>query len=172
MRSEKLENQIIERISQGETLKAICADADMPAAATVMRWEVQDKAFGELVAHARRVAAHMLIGEAREIVDDGRNDWMERLGHDGQPKGWKVNGEAVRRSELRAKQRWQEAAALAPREFAPKHQVEHSGGINVADKDDEALIEQLMALLNSGHLPAGVEVVTEQEAYDQGLDLA
>lgn len=172
IRTVELEDQIVERISQGETLKAVCADPNMPAAGTVMRWEVQDKQFGELVAHARRVAAHMLIGEAREIVDDGRNDWMEKLGRDGQPTGWKVNGEAVRRSELRAKQRWQEAAALAPREFAPKHQVEHSGGINVADKDDEALVEQLMALLSSGHLPAGVEIVTDDEAYKQGLDLA
>ncbi len=113
----------------------------------------------------------MLIGEARDIVDNGTNDWMEKFNR-GQSTGWRVNGEAIRRSELRAKQRWQEAAALAPREFAPKHQVEHSGGINVADKDDEALVEQLMALLSSGHLPAGVEIVTDDEAYKQGLDLA
>ncbi len=171
VRNKALEDKIIERISLGETLKSICADSGMPAAATVLRWEIEDKAFGELVAHARRVAAHMLIGEARDIVDNGTNDWMEKFNR-GQSTGWRVNGEAIRRSELRAKQRWQEAAALAPREFAPKHQVEHSGGINVADKDDEALVEQLMALLSSGHLPAGLEVIPEDEAYKQGLDLA
>lgn len=162
----------MERIANGEALKSICADPGMPSAASVLRWEVEDKAFCALVTQARRSAAHMLIGEAREIVDDGRNDWMEKRSTNGKLIGWKVNGEAVRRSALRAEQRWKEAQALSPREFAPKHQIEHSGGIAVTDKDDEALVEQLMALLTTGHLPEGYEVITEEEAHRQGLDLA
>jgi hypothetical protein len=54
-----------------------------------------------------------MADEIVEIIDDGRNDWMERLDKEGQGIGWSLNGEHVARSKLRAEKRqWLLSKAL------------------------------------------------------------
>lgn len=166
-------NLICERIADGETLRAICADADMPAKATVFGWLVNHKEFSDRYARAREAQGDALIEEAREIVDDGTNDWMERQDKEGRNIGWQINGEAVQRSRLRAEQRRWEAAKLKPTVYGDKQFIEHSGSITFKDASDEDLIAELFELARTGHLalPPGYKLV-ELDAEEDFSDLA
>lgn len=164
--TQELADKIAERIAEGETLKSILSESGMPNASTVFRWEIANQEFCMLLTRAREAGAHAIIGESREIADDGRNDWMEKFGRDGESCGWMVNGEAVARSRLRVDQRWKEASALAPRTYGQKYAVEHSGGINVSltNASDDDLVNEINELLATGRLklPTGVQLVDEE----------
>ncbi|MEX3667997.1 hypothetical protein AB3X82_07315 [Paraburkholderia phenoliruptrix] len=78
-------------------------------------------------ARAREAQADTLADEMLDIADDGRNDWMERLGRDDTPLGWTVNGEAVQRSRIRLDARKWLAGKIAPKKYGEKIMQEVSG---------------------------------------------
>lgn len=169
--TQALADEIAERLANGETMKSICADEHMPSPSTVFRWELAMPEFGALVTRAREAGAYAIVGESREIADDGRNDWMEK--HFRDHVSWVVNGEAVARSRLRVDQRWKEAMALAPRTFGQKTQIEHSGSIVLVNSTVEELEGELLELLASGRLklPQGMEVIETEDDEDEFADL-
>lgn len=113
-------NTICERLADGESLRAICADEGMPPQATVFRWLAVNDLFREQYARAREAQADVLADETIAIADDGRNDWMEKIGKDGEAVGWQVNGEAVARSRLRVEARKWFAAKLQPKKYGDR----------------------------------------------------
>ena len=170
----ELEREILERLAEGETLLSICRDDHMPARSNVSRWVRENPDFQDKVARAREEGTHALIDEAREIVDDARNDWMEKRGRDGQPAGYVLNGEHVQRSRLRADQRWREAEALAPKVYGKRSTLNHEGSIDVNITDDsDALMAEIMELLSTGRvkLPDGVQII-EIDDEDDYSDIA
>lgn len=60
---------IIERLAEGETLRAICKDPTMPSNPTVYDWMAHSPAFASAIAQARRVQATALVEEGQEILD-------------------------------------------------------------------------------------------------------
>ena len=50
----RLKAEILGRVDEGETLRAVCVSPDMPAELTVRNWARVDAAFGEALAAARR----------------------------------------------------------------------------------------------------------------------
>src|SRR6187551_2841520 len=96
--SEELVAVICERIANGESLKAICEDDEMPSQSTVFKWLSEKPDFTEKYAHARDTQADALFDDILSIADDGRNDWMQR--NFGEETRWVENGEAIRRSQL------------------------------------------------------------------------
>lgn len=70
-----LVRRICERIAAGESLSAVCRDADMPAKSTVLRWLLDDRrgAFRRQYALAREVQADVLADELVEIADGPRD---------------------------------------------------------------------------------------------------
>lgn len=77
IRSTDLENDILERLSAGESLNAIC-HGDNPvgvAESTVRKWAVEDADFGARYARARDVGldcrADRVIEDARKAKDAG-----------------------------------------------------------------------------------------------------
>lgn len=151
---------ICRRIAEGESARGICRDDDMPSLVTVFAWLDKHPEFLSQYNRAREMQADSLVEEALEIVDDGRNDWMERLDKNNQPLGWIVNGEAVQRSRLRADHRRWWAAKLQPKKYAEKQAVELSGGLNFTNTSDEELLTELLELVATGvvKLPEGVTV--------------
>jgi hypothetical protein len=118
---------ICEQLSDGMSLRSICAAPDMPNKATVFRWLTANAEFRDQYAHAREVQADALFDEILDIADDGTNDWMERKNADDQSIGWRENGEALRRSQLRVDARKWMAAKLQPRKYGDKSE-ETPGG--------------------------------------------
>ena len=91
--------KICERIMEGESVRQICRDADMPGRSTVHLWLSQHEGFREQYRLAKEIMADDLFDEMEEIANDGRNDWMEE--HSEQGSGWRLNHEHVQRSKLR-----------------------------------------------------------------------
>lgn len=125
--SEELSVKICIRLADGESLRAICQDDDMPDRSTVFRWLASNEEFRDQYAHARDLQADTIADEVLEISDDGTNDWMERKNSDGANIGWTLNGEHVQRSRLRVDSRKWYASKVAPKKYGEKVQAEFSG---------------------------------------------
>ena len=82
--SPELFDHICERIAEGESLRAICADADMPSVTSVMRWLAADPTLGEQYARAREVQGDGEFDKAREIAFAATPDTVQvaRLQYD------------------------------------------------------------------------------------------
>lgn len=116
---------ICARLMDGESLRSICLDQNMPDRATVHRWLASNEAFRDQYARAREIQADTIVDETLDIADDATNDWMERRNDDGQSIGWQVNGEHIQRSRLRIDQRKWMAGKLAPKKYGER--VIHAG---------------------------------------------
>lgn len=74
---------ICERLSDGETLRAVCADPGMPDKATVRDWLARCPEFRELYESALQGRAEDVAREAIEIADDSKGDYVEKVGPAG-----------------------------------------------------------------------------------------
>ena len=126
---------ICERIADGQSLRTICADEGMPSTSTVCKWLAEQPSFSEQYARARELQADALFDEILEIADDGSNDWMERKNADDQSIGWRENGEALRRSQLRVDARKWMAGKLQAKKYGDKIDVNHSGSIQTMSEE-------------------------------------
>jgi hypothetical protein len=128
--SEEIANVICGRLAEGESLRSICGDENMPGLRTVFDWLADDRYEGFRIkyARAREAQADALFDEMIDIADDGRNDWMEKKNADGENIGWTENGEALRRSDLRIKTRQWMASKLQPKKYGEKLALTDSDG--------------------------------------------
>lgn len=118
-----LADTICERIADGESLRSICREHEMPDKATVFRWLASNDDFATKYARAREAQADGFVDEMVEIADDGSNDWMEK--QFGEETRWVENGEALRRSQLRIATRQWIAEKLKPKKYGAKVELEH-----------------------------------------------
>lgn len=131
--TEEMADKICERIANGESLKAICEDEDMPSKATVFKWLSERTEFSDKYVRAREAQADALFDDILSIADDGRNDWMQK--NFGEETRWVENGEALRRSQLRIDARKWMASKLLPKKYGDKVQNEHTGQVVMISKD-------------------------------------
>ena len=76
--------KICERLVNGESLRAICADPAMPARATVFRWLARNQEFRRSYALARQCHAEDFAFESRAMIaDDSSRDYVKTTGVDG-----------------------------------------------------------------------------------------
>jgi hypothetical protein len=138
--TDALTDIICERIANGESLKAICDDDKMPSQTSVFKWLGLHQSFAEKYARAREAQADALFDEILSIADDGRNDWMERKDKEDENLGWRENGEAMRRSQLRIDARKWMASKLKPKKYGDKLDVDVAGHVSLTfSSDDEKL---------------------------------
>lgn len=121
--SEELAASILERLADGESLRSICDDDDMPDKSTVFRWLTANDTFRDQYALAREAQADALFDDVLAIADDGRNDWMKRKF--GEDERWVENGEALRRSQIRIDARKWMAGKLKPKKYGEKLDLNH-----------------------------------------------
>jgi hypothetical protein len=116
-----LSDEILGRLSAGESLNAICREPDMPAKQSIYRWIAKDyDGFRNRYAEAFNTRAVLMAYELLDIADDGTNDYMEVLSEDGEVSGYKVNGEAINRSRLRTDTRKWLLSKMIPKSFGDK----------------------------------------------------
>ncbi|WP_426238157.1 terminase small subunit protein [Pararhizobium sp. DWP1-1-3] len=138
-------DRICERIADGESLKAICIDDAMPSKSSVFKWLSERKEFSDKYARAREAQADALFDDILTIADDGQNDWMERKNDDGENLGWRENGEAIRRSQLRIDARKWMAGKLKPKKYGEKLDLNVSGSLQTMPEEQlDARITQLL----------------------------
>lgn len=123
--TEQIADNICERLADGESLRAICAEDGMPNKSTVFRWLAIHEGFRDQYTRAREAQADALFDDVLDIADNARNDWMERRGEDD--AGWIANGENIQRSRLRIDARKWMAGKLRPKVYGEKLSQELSG---------------------------------------------
>jgi hypothetical protein len=120
----ELAERILYEVGDGRSLRDICRAVGMPASCTVRLWVVQDRdGFGARFHRAREFACHDMAEEIVEIVDDGRNDWMERRTRAG-GREIVLNRENIQRSNLRYKARYSLLSNLLPKLYGSQRLLE------------------------------------------------
>lgn len=122
--SKALFDTICERIAEGESLRSICKDKDMPAMSAVFKWLAKDgnEKLVEQYARARETQADALADEILNIADDSGLD----VSVDEKGK-YKVDGEAIQRANLRIDARKWLAGKMRPKKYGDRTQMELSG---------------------------------------------
>jgi hypothetical protein len=121
--TEALAETICARLATGESLRSICEDEDMPGKTTVFRWLFSVEGFRDQYARARELQSETYVDEIVEIADDGRNDFIEK--NDPDNPGYRENGEAMRRSQIRIEARKWHASKLAAKKYGDKVDLTH-----------------------------------------------
>ena len=122
-RTTKLEDEICDRISKGETLRAICRDKHMPSWVTVYSWISKCESFSLRIARARELGHDAIAEECFDISDE-----EPPRGADG-----KIDSGYVAWQKNRVWTRTQLLAKWAPKKYGEKTQLEHSGTLKLED---------------------------------------
>lgn len=77
--NEKIAEKLCNRIAEGESIRSICKDNDMPALSTVMKWKHDFPEFMEQYDEAKQSQVEHLFNELLEIADTGEDVARDRL---------------------------------------------------------------------------------------------
>jgi len=108
----------------------------MPSRTVIYEELAANKDFADHYARACDMRADEVFDEIFEIADDGRNDWIETREDDA--RGWRENGESLRRSQIRIDARKWALARMSPRKYGDKLDLNHGGGVTVLLSPDTA----------------------------------
>lgn len=138
--TQELAARICERLSAGETLRAVCRDEEMPTHSAVLGWAAKDDGFSDQYARAREAGYLQMAEELLEIADDGTNDYVERVRENG-TKHVVFDGEHVQRSRLRLDTRkWLLSKAL-PKIYGDKLEIEATHRHDASNLTDDELAD-------------------------------
>lgn len=70
IRSEAIENAILDGLANGIPLTTICRKKGMPGTSTVFRWEAEDETFRDNITRAREKSADFYSHQIIEIADE------------------------------------------------------------------------------------------------------
>lgn len=147
--SPELAKTICDRIIDGESLRAMCAEEGMPNISTIFLWlSDRDKGgFLDMYSQAKKLQADTFMEDALQIADHTERDSI--IGKNGDII---INGEWVARSRLRIETRMKIAAKLAPRKYGEKSIVE-SENINTNLNVEVPMSEADLAILQRFGFP-------------------
>jgi len=135
--------QICERIADGQSLRKICRDEEMPDKATVLRWlACEDRAdFRALYAKARELQADSYVDDVVDIADtpiEATTTVEKEVAVDKvlQPTTETRTADAVDRSRLRIDARKWAASKLAPKKYGNKLEL-------AGDADNPIVFEKI-----------------------------
>ena len=144
---EDVADKVLERISNGESLRAVCLDPDMPDGSTIRKWLARNPDFARQYAYARDEQADSLFDETIFIADS---------------LGVGVTSEQVQLARLQIDTRKWVAGKLRPKKYGDLVKHEHTGAdggaialqaVNVAQLDYDQR-EQLQDMLSQIALPS------------------
>lgn len=165
--------EVCARLVEGESLRKICKDDDMPAISTVFKWLAAHDEFVEQYALARDSQADTLADEIIDIADDGKRDYT--VDEDGHAV---VDHDHIARSRLRVDARKWIAAKLKPKKYGDRIHQEVTGKDGAPIQYEDArdrnlqLIDQLSSRIASptpGETPAAEEGA-DSPGPDAGTD--
>jgi hypothetical protein len=125
--SQSLQDLICSRLSQGESMKSISRDEDMPAACTLFRWLREHEEFKDQYDIAKEESAESL---ADEMVDIADYEAGQPLMQDGSPVMvdgkivMVIDAPGVSHAKLRIDTRKWAASKLKPKKYGEKIQNE------------------------------------------------
>jgi hypothetical protein len=120
-----LADLICERLANGESLRAICTDAGMPAKSTVFKWLCENKAFSDQYARARETQADSLFDDILTIADTPVVGEKRKTLPDGKVEV--STGDMIEHRRLQVDARKWMAGKLAPKKYGEKITQEVTG---------------------------------------------
>lgn len=119
---------ICDRISTGESLRAICADNGMPALSTVMLWLTRpDRAsFVEQYTRARELQADYLAAQIVEIADTPVIGVKTKTNEKGEVET--TEGDMIEHRRLQVDARKWYASKLAPKKYGDRQEITGKDG--------------------------------------------
>jgi len=105
--TDKLALHICKRIADGESLRTICKDSQLPTKSTVLKWVLTHDEFADHYARARQIQAELLADEITDIADSEKGD--------------------VQRDRLRVDTRKWYLSKVLPKIYGEKKAIEVSG---------------------------------------------
>lgn len=138
---EEVADAICERLADGESLRTICLDEDMPSKATVFKWLGRFPEFADQYARAREEQAESFADELVAISDE-----QETAVKDGAGGTTMVvfDATAVARNRLRIDARKWVASKLKPKKYGDKIQQEVTGA------DGSPFVVKILSLSDQG----------------------
>lgn len=124
----ELADEIVKRISEGETLRGICRDAHMPNWSSVYDWIHGNEDFAQRIARARELGADAIAEDIFSIIDEEPPTTATQFGE-------KVDAGYVAWQKNRAEQRLKLLAKWSPKKYGEKTDV----NMNVTNSLGEAL---------------------------------
>jgi hypothetical protein len=113
-------DQILDALMSGQPLHDICAEPDMPSAASVQNWLRENReGFKARYREAREFGCQVIGDQMLKIVDDRRNDWIVRRREDGSFESM-LDPERVNRAEQRVKARRWLLSKMLPKQFGDR----------------------------------------------------
>lgn len=144
IRTPQTDDEIINRLSEGETLRSICRDDHMPHWTTAYSWMDDDKAFSLRVACARDIGYDAIGEQALEIADNSTGDTRHT------ERGEACDTEWVARSKLRVETRLKLLAKWSPKKYGEKTSMEvtgaNGGPVQVSETERASKLAGILAL--------------------------
>ncbi len=81
---EEIAAEVCDRLSQGESLRSICEDPRLPSHQTIYKWAAVQPIFKTAYARAREAQMDKWSDDIVEIADDAKNEYVDRIGKDGE----------------------------------------------------------------------------------------
>lgn len=147
---EDVADKVLDRLSNGESLRSICLDANMPDGSTIRKWLARNPDFAKQYAYARDAQADSLFDETIFIAD---------------ALGDAATSEQVQVARVRIDTRKWVAGKLRPKKYGDmlKHELTGADGgaialqaVNVGQLDYDQR-EQLQGMLEQIALPSPEE---------------
>ena len=140
--SQELAERICARIMDGESLRKICKDSDMPNRSTVNRWlaSADHVEFCTQYTHAREVQADFYADEIIDLADDSSRDAIQHSG-------------AIERSKIQIDARKWVASKLKPKKYGSFKSIELNGQLENKQADLSHLTFEQLYELKHGRKP-------------------
>lgn len=138
-------DELLRRISEGESLRSICADKGMPSKSTVFAWLGDNVEFREQYARAREAQAETLAHEILEIADTPLIGSKTTTKADGSVET--VEGDMIEHRRLQVDARKWMAARLAPKKYGDAATLRHADANGERIKLDETQMAVRLAAL-------------------------
>jgi hypothetical protein len=126
----ELGDEICNRIADGESLRAICAEVEMPDKATVFRWLLAEghKDFSNQYSRARGIQADVLFDEIHQIADTPQKGTKTvRRGEGDNSTVETTEADMIEHRRLQIDARKWLIGKMAPKKYGDKQVHEHGG---------------------------------------------
>lgn len=119
---QKIADDIIRRLGEGEPLSVICRTEGYPHRSTFHEWRKTDADLEARYVAAKLAGFDAIADDCLSIADDGSRDYVP-----GEEGGLMVDRDHIQRSKLRVETRLKLLAKWYPTKYGDKLGLEHSG---------------------------------------------
>jgi hypothetical protein len=151
--SQEIATEICNRLAEGESLRTICSDKDMPDRQTVYTWLSTKKDFLDQYAHAREEQADSLADEIIAIADE-QPEVIEVRDKEGNIIDHKLDSAFLAWQKNRIDARKWTAMKLKPKKYGDK--LVHAG-----DDDNPVVVENNLGVF--GELLKSMKMARQSE---------